>query len=212
MKTSSTIIASLLCFLIFTGSTCKKDDFVLADTVKLKAVISDTNEIIHLGDTIKIKLVLPNVLQAIDSYGNFNNVNLSSLQEAWYDMRFYRLDTATRSSTLFWGNTAYNFATIGYINGGGVYNTTTTPFTSVLNIVPPTKGVYYVSITPQPGHLRANNSYNANLIVNYDVPNKHWNMLAYYYNKFYGTNINDFLASAQATDNDGYGYYGFRVN
>ncbi len=191
---------------------CKKDDFVLADTVKLSATISDTNEVIHLGDTIKLKLVLPSILQGINSYGNPTNVAINSLQEAWYDMRFYRLDTATKSSTILWGNTAYNFATVGHTNGGGVYTTTNSPYTSILNIVPPTKGVYYLSITPQPGHIRANNGYNANLITNFAVTNKHWDMLAYYYNVYYNTNISEFLMQRQQFDIEGYGFYGFKVN
>jgi hypothetical protein len=213
MKNS--IIIIFLAFIFLTSLSafnCNKNDLIIADVVKLSATISDTNEVIHLGDTLKLRLVLPNVLNGINSYGSSTSVTINNLQEAFYAIRLYRLDTATSSSTIFWGNTPNNFTTVGYTDGFGVYTTTSSPFTSVLNIVPPSKGVYYLAVSLTPGNIRANNGYKANLITNFSTSNKHWQMLAYYYNVYYHTNVIEFLTSAQNTDNEGFGYYGFKVN
>ena len=101
--------------------------------------------------------------------------------------------------------------TIGYGSGGTLIYTTNTvkPFRSLLNLIPPYKGLYYIEITPQPDSLKINNSFEAGLAVNFAVSNKQWVENAAYFN---GLNQPDFITSVTQADADGYGFYVFRVN
>jgi hypothetical protein len=206
MKNSCLIFLALIILTVLTSSKCSKDIYTYSDQLKLNAAISDTNEVLHLGDTLKIKLVVPYILNSIDFNGAPNNVAVNNLQEAWYAVRFNKLDTVTKTITTIWGNTASNFVTVGYTDGFGVYTTTDNkPYTSLLNIVPPSKGLYSLVVSLTPGHLKANNSYLANLIVNFAVADKHWNLYQPYISS-------GWLEQVRQDDLDGYGYYCFRVN
>lgn len=209
MKNSSLGLLMLFSTAILMSSTCKKDNYKVSDTLKLNATINDTNEVIRLGDTLKITLVIPDVLNAFDINGLPNNVSVNNLQEAWYAIRFSKLDTITKTTTVLWGNTPYNFTTVGYTDGFGVYTTTANkPYTSVLNIVAPSKGIYTLAVSLTPGHLKANNNgYLANLVLNFAVADKHWVNYAAYFS--YGTEL---LASLKQQDAEGFGFYCFRVN
>ncbi len=209
MKNSSLGLLMLFSTAILMSSTCKKDNYKVADTLKLNATINDTNEVIRLGDTLKITLVIPDVLNAFDINGLPNNVSVNNLQEAWYAIRFSKLDTITKTTTVLWGNTPYNFTTVGYTDGFGVYTTTANkPYASVLNIVAPSKGIYTLAVSLTPGHLKANNNgYLANLVLNFAVADKHWVNYAAYFS--YGPEL---LASLKQQDAEGFGFYCFRVN
>ncbi len=206
MKNSILTILILIILTVLTSSTCKKDDYTVSDRLKLSATISDTNEVIGLGDTLKIKLVIPDILNAINFNGAPNNVAVNNLQEAWYAVRFNKLDTVTKTTTTIWGNTANNFTTVGYTDGFGVFTTTANkPYTSVLNIVAFSKGFYSLEVSLTPGHLKANNNYLANLVVNFAVSNKHWNLYVPY-------TSSGWLDQTRQFDIEGYGFYCFRVN
>lgn len=209
MKNSILTFLILIILTVFTSSTCKKDDYTVSDRLKLSATISDTNEVIRLGDTLKIKLVISDILNAINFNGVPNNVAVNNLQEAWYAIRFNKLDTITKTTTVLWGNTPYNFTTVGYTDGFGVFTTTANkPYTSVLNIVAPSKGIYTLTVSLTPGHLKANNNgYLANLVVNFAVADKHWVNYAAYFS--YGPEL---LTSLRQQDAEGFGFYCFRVN
>jgi len=179
------------------------------DFVKLNATLNNSAETILLGDTLKFKLTLPDNLIT-----STRTVAVNSLQEGWYLFDFYLLDTLLRRGVRMSGTSIY--VSDGYLsaNGASVYlSNSNKPFTATLNLIPPTKGIYSLAIVPQPGRLKINDSnVPIGLKVNYDVVDKHWSMLAYYYSTYFNTSSGDFFASAQQNNVDGYGVYGFRVN
>lgn len=180
-----------------------------SDFVKLNATLNNAAENIQLGDTLKFKLTLPDNLVT-----STRTVTVNSLQEGWYLFDFYLLDTVLKRGVRVSGNSVY--ISDGHLsaNGASVYlSNANKPYTATLNLIPPTKGIYTLSIVPQPGTLRINNSnVPIGLKVNFDVTDKHWNMLAYYYSTYFNTSSGDFLTSVQQNNTDGYGVYGFRVN
>ena len=207
MKNKISITALLISIIFF---SCEPPRGQLEnDFVKLNATLSNTAETIQLGDTLKFKLSLPDNLVT-----STRTVSINSLQEGWYQFQFYLIDTILKTGIKMSGNSI--LVTDGYIspNGAAVYlSNSNKPFTATINLIPPTKGVYTFEIVSQPGRLMINNSnIPIGLKVNFDVADKHWNMIAYYYNIYFNTNVNEFLASVQQRNSEGYGYYGFKVN
>ena len=169
-----------------------------ADYVKLNATINNSAETLHLGDTLKITLTIPDTLQGVSQ-----RIPVSSLQMGWYDCTFYIVDTVTKIGTRITSSNNI-FISKGSFDGHGVYvSTAAKPYEAILNLVPPTKGVYYFQVTPQPGAIKINNSYEAGLRVNIATPDKHWLMYNNYFPGFY-PGVTQF-------DNNGYAYYCFRV-
>ena len=207
MKNNIFIILLLLSIAFF-GCEPPRDE-LKNDFVKLNASLSDSAETIRLGDTLKIKLTLPDNLIT-----SKRTVSVNSLQEGWYAFRFSRLDTVARVGVRMSGSSIFiSDGSLSY-NGFAVnLSTGNKPFTATLNLIPPAKGVYTLEIVSQPGTLRINNSNPPiGLAVNFAVADKHWNMLAYYYNTYFNTDYNAFLASLRQIDSERYGFYGFRVN
>jgi len=163
----------------------------------------------HLGDTLKINLTIPDTIEASSINGGSENQIVRSVQESFYAFTFYYIDTITRAIQRLSGSNTV--ITIGYGSGGILIYTTNTvkPFRSLLNLIPPYKGLYYIEITPQPGSLKINNSFEAGLAVNFAVTDKHWVENAAYFN---GPNQPDFITSVTQANEDGYGFYVFRVN
>ncbi len=205
MKKILLMVLSILPFLL--SSTCKKDKYRDADSVKLKATLSDTSEMIQLGDTLKITLTIPEVL--VTELGQ--NTFVQSVNEGLYIIGCSMIDTVNRRA-VYVNNPSNFFVTEGVNIGGNLYvSTTNKPYKSVLNIVPPQKGYYKLEITPQPGKLYVNTGSFYGLKVNFNVTNKHWNTIAYYANTYFNTNVNELLNAYRQFDSEGYGVYGFRV-
>ncbi|HMK04461.1 MAG TPA: hypothetical protein VK489_09725 [Ferruginibacter sp.] len=178
--------------------------------VKLNLILNDSSETIHLGDTLKFKLTLPDNLNT-----SKRTVFVNSLEEGQYMFDIILLDTVLKRGVKL--NTDRNSVIITEgsqsSNSAAVYLSKNKPFTATINIIPPVKGVYTFSIVAQPGKLMINNSNSPiGLKVNFALVEKHWNMLAYYYATYFNTSNADFFASVQQNNIDGYGIYGFRVN
>ena len=187
---------------VLMSSMCKKDYYTGTENVRLNASINSPNETIHLGDTLKIDLSIPSSITS--ESGQINNV--SSVQEALYTFTFYQVDTVTNLDTRIRNSTSI-FVSKGSINSYLAAVSTSTgslPFESILNLVPPSKGLYYVEITGS-GSIKVNNSYQAFLKINFSVTSKHWNLL-----EPFTPGISASLAANQ--DAQGYGFYCFRVN
>jgi hypothetical protein len=190
------------------SSTCKKNTYKYADAVKLKATLSDTSETINLGDTMKVTLTIPDILVTETGQNTF----VSSLQKGEFVIACNRIDTINRWAVSL-NNTNGFFVSEGTNVGGTVsIRNISRPYRVVVNFIPPQRGYYYIEILPQPGKLNVNNDLNYGLKVDFNVINKHWNTLAYYYNVYFNTNISEFLSQNQYLENEGYGFYGFRVN
>jgi len=167
--------------------------------VKLNMTLNDTAETISLGDTLKFKLTIPDTLNGVS-----RRVPVNTLQQGFYTFTFYQIDTIAKRGIRLGGNCIY--VTEGTTDGFQVnVSKSTKPFTATLNLIPPSKGVYNFQVTPQPGTIRVNNSYEAGLRVNVDVTDKHWSMFISYFGSGW---INDL----PQVDASGYAFYAFKVN
>ena len=198
--------------LLAMASTCKKNPLndPATGSVKLIAILNDTSEVLHLGDTLKLLLTLPDTLQIISKAdGSISPVVVSSLQGCNYLFTFYSIDTITTQATRITDN-SHVFATIGRLdNVYGVYTTNASPpYASLLNLVPTQKGLYYVQFGTQETLLTANGVFNAGVRVNVNAINKHWAMYAGYFDPSYST---DFFNTVNDLNNQGYGFYCFKV-
>jgi hypothetical protein len=170
--------------------------------VKLLATVNDTAETIAFGDTLKFTLTIPDTL-VTDS----GTVVVNSLQQAYYNYDFEQVDTTLPVSDTITNVTrifSNAFATNGSCNGVQLYIATNKkPYTATLNIVPPSRGIFYVQISDQAGIIKANGSTYIGLAVNFNVANQHWYLLETY--------DPGFTASELPFYNAGFGWYCFRV-
>lgn len=189
------LLPTLIC------SMCKKDYYTGTENVRLLATINNENETLNLGDTLKIKLVIPPIL--ISESGVSTNV--SSVQRGLYSFVFYKLDTVTKTVTRITDNASI-FMSKGTIDVSlaNVYTSIVSSYESILNIKPPSKGIYYIQVTGL-GSIKVNGNYEAFLKVNFNVLNKHWDM--------YSTYIPGYSSSPDIIryEADGYGTYCLRV-
>jgi len=207
MKLLHLALFASLPFLLST--TCKKDYYSGDEFVLLKATLNKTNETLYQGDTLKVTFVLPNTLTSESGVVT----PVYSVQEVLYNIDLFQIDTLNTNvatgairvtrivspSALVVSEGSMSPYGIGSV----LTSTAKPPFKSVLNIIAPTKGVYYISITK--GGLTVNDSYEAFLRVNLTVPDKHWT-LADKYIAGYSTSLEITRADAE-----GNGIYWFRV-
>jgi len=163
------------------STTCKKDYYDGTELVLLKAALNNPNEVIRMMDTLKITFVVPPTITS--ETGVVAPVN--SVQRALYSFTFYQVDTlntnpaaGTVRVTRIVSPRALvvsEGSMLPYSVGSVLTSTAGPPFRSVLNLIPPSRGVYYVQISPG-GALEVNDSYKAGLGVSLDVPDKHWTL------------------------------------
>lgn len=190
------------------STTCKKDYYNGTEVVLLKATLNNPNEVIRLADTLKVTFLLPPTLTS--ETGVITPLN--SVQQALYNLDLFQVDTVNNSATSPIRVTRITTPGVLVVSEGSMspssigsvlVSTARPPFKSVLNIIPPAKGVYYIRTSK--GALKANNGYEAFLRVNFDVPDKHWT-LANRYIPGYST-----APEILTTDAEGYVNYWFRV-
>lgn len=187
---------------VLLASKCKKDYYTGTENVRLRATLNNTNETIFLGDTLKIKLTIPTSFTSESG----QTVNVNSVQNGQYSFVFYKIDTVTKIGTriITSSNISVSKGSIDSYLGNVFVYTTNTPYESILNIIPPSKGIYYVQVTSG-SNLKVNNSYESFMKVNFDVIDIHNSMMSYYLNPAFGN-------SMVSSQNDGIGIYAFRVN
>ena len=201
------IYVNIVLIFIITNSSCDPNagkDIFNSEIVNLKATIVSNSENITLGDTILIKLKVPDTLVTSGS-----TQIIQTLQRGQFALILNYLDTASRAGI---GIRPPNIWTInGNLEGNFSYvvNSNTKPYEVVIACKPPMKGLYLIEIISQSGQLKINNNYEAKLIVNFNVPNKHLNILSIVSPYFGGQQFYD---AAVQKDNDGFGNYYFRVN
>lgn len=195
----------LFLFIVITFYSCDPpSDVFNTEFVKLNATIESSTENISLGDTLKIKLKIPDTIIT-----NSSTQIVQSLQRGQFGMTLNYLDTAARAGI---GIRPPNiWTTKGNMEGNLSYvvNTTTKPYEVIIACKPQQKGLYLIEIISQAGQFKINNNYEARLIVNFNVPNKHLNILSIAAPYFGGQ---PFYDAAIQKDNDGFGNYYFRVN
>lgn len=70
--------------------------------VKLKANLSDTNTVLHVGDTLKMHLRIPDTLAT-----NQGTFDLASVQQAWFGLQYYRIDTIISKTDIRFSNETF---------------------------------------------------------------------------------------------------------
>lgn len=192
------IFVILVSVLLISCDPDNKDIFNL-ESVKISGSINNINEIMVLGDTLKIDLQLPDTI--INSSGV---VSVQSLQKAQFYMRILKVDTINNrvisiSPPLYWTTKGNISPTNSY---DFEFSNNAKPYGVNINFKPSEKGIYYLEVVSQAGQLKINNSYEARLIVTFSVPDKHINLATPY------------LGSAWANEamTREYGIYVFRVN
>lgn len=191
----------LILFLpLFIASKCKKDYYTGTENVRLQATINNENETINLGDTLKIKLAIPPIL--ISESGVSTNV--TSVQRGLYSFVFYKLDTVTKTGIRLTDNAGI-FMSKGTIDNSlaNVNTTTASPYESILNIKPPSKGIYYIQVTGL-GSIKVNDNYEAFLKVKFSASDIHNVMMSQYVSS-------SFANSMQESQTNGIGIYAFKV-
>ena len=172
MKLLKNYFLFTLSVLLFSCDPDKKDIFN-TEIVKVFATVESNAENITLGDTIKIKLKIPDTVIT-----NGSTQVIQTLQRGQFGMTLNLLDTAARTGT---GIRPPNiWTTKGNMEGNLSYivSTTTKPYEVIIACKPPQKGLYLIEIISQAGQFKINNNYEARLIVNFNVPNKHLNILS----------------------------------
>ena len=186
---------------ILSSSSCDPDnkDIFNLETVKLRATLNNTNQIISLGDTLKITLLLPDTLVS-----NTSTKFVQSLQKAQFYLKFRKVDTINNTATLlqqplFW----VTKGSISLTNSFDFeFNKDVKPYGVNINFKPSEKGIYYLEVVSQAGQLKFNNSYEARLVVNFNVPDKHIQLAA----PFLGTAWTNEAMTRE------FGVYVFRIN
>ena len=184
------------------SSMCKKDYYTGFEEIDLSLRIDKPAVSIRLGDTLKFALTIP--AQVTSESGVVNSV--SSVQKSLYGFTFYRLDTLTSTVARITAREAIR-ATKGSLDPSlGTISTTKAgaPFESVLTLVPPARGLYYLQLGGN-GAFKINNNYEANLRLKFDVPDKHWQIFDPYLPGFSAA------AANPMQDSYGTGFYCFRV-
>ncbi|MBC7867905.1 MAG: hypothetical protein H7X88_10275 [Gloeobacteraceae cyanobacterium ES-bin-316] len=203
MKIINSIIIACL-FFIFQSCNPSAGKEPITEFVKLNAELNNTNETISLGDTLEIKIKLPDTIVS-----NLRLQNLQSLQRGFFGMRTFKVDTVNRKGVnilfpVIWTSVGSMEGNLSY-----VLKNSFKPYEIVINFKPTEKGLYYLEVVPQPGVLRINNNYEANLLVNFGVTNKHYNILGII-SPFFGGQA--FYDAFIERDVEGFGAYFFRVN
>lgn len=182
------------------SSMCKRDYYVGTEVVTLPLRVNHPAESIYFGDTLKLTLTIPP--QVTSESGVVNPV--SSVQKSLYGFTCYQLDTLTSAAQRITAREAIRAAKGALGPTLSTISTTqaATPFESVLVIVPPARGLYYLQLGGS-GALKINNDYEAVLRLKFDVPDKHWRLFDPY--------LPGFAAGAARHDSTGTGFYCFRV-
>jgi hypothetical protein len=173
--------------------------------VKVSATLNDTSAIIHVGDTLIFKLTIPDAFIASNGLGATQTVVVNTLQTASYAFHFYRFDTVTkRADYIYSSNNIFVTAgRIGTSNSIVYVSDQRKPFTSVLHLVPPGKGLYAMQVIPQADWIKVNKDFTGGLVVNFNMKNKNWDFLDPYFPGY--------AAGAAEVDSRGYGWYCFKV-
>ena len=202
MKNKTVLIALLFICHVLISNTCKKDYYIGSEYVRLSASLNDTAAVINLGDTLKVKLMIPDLV--VSESGQ--TVNVNSVQQGLYSFIFYQFDTLTHRATRIRNSDAISvskgsidsYLSSIYVSSFGY------PYESILNIVPAAKGIYYLEINDK-GSLKVNNSYESYLRVNFNVQDIHNDIMTQYSSADIGN-------AMQESQTNGVGFYVFIVN
>ena len=176
----------------------------------LKGEINKITENIVLGDTLKLTFQWPDLLTTKTPLGDIRTDAVNSLESAWFAYRVFRVDTVNRTVYTRDSTKIKEFLTEGKeISCNQCYGFTpyfkndTKPYRCVLNILPQTKGLFYIEIVAQPGAFKINNNFEGLFKLDFNVSNKHANLIAPY--------LTSWEYVVEQRGREGFGIYCFRV-
>lgn len=191
-------IALSMLLLISCNPMAGKD--IITEVVKLNATISNTSETILLGETLQIKLTLPDSVTS-----NMRTQRIQSLERAFFAMSTFKVDTVMRTVTNITAPAIWISAGTLEGNFSYVLRTNPKPYEVVINFKPTERGMYYFEVIPQPGTLRINGNSESNLLVNFAAIDKHLTLLSPTFGQ-------EWLNAGNQRIAEGFGVYAFRVN
>ena len=117
-------------------------------TFKFKGNLNDTNKVLHLGDTLKMRLKIPDTLST-----NIGQYSVSSVQYGYVAVDYYRIDTIIDKST---GKITTERFSIK--KGKLAAQSSAVEFDYIskeieLHFIPTEKGKYYIQFSPQSSRL-----------------------------------------------------------
>jgi hypothetical protein len=196
----------LLLSIVFYVSSCEPNEIkpiFNTESVKLIGSISDTNEVIHLGDSLKFSIQVPDTISTTSG-----KLAVQSLGYSIFIMRILKVDTTNYTAIL------PNASSIIIKNGSFasslgnyVLNYSQKPYGFDLSFKSQEKGIYYFNVVTQPGDIRINNNYQARLFIGFNTVNNHLHLVSPYFGG--QTWENDIIMQ---NINQGFGFYVFRVN
>ena len=189
---------------LFSAGSCDPNnkDIFNTEVVRLKGQLSNNTDTININDTLIFTLTLPLTIN-----GTTQNVTVNNVQEGFYYLKVQKFDTVTKRAKII---LPADPEAVYFVNPGSQSNaainlqTNIQPYTSKFHLIPKEGGLFYLEVVGQPGRLKVNGNYEARLIVNFDVINKHHEMMSRYLG-------NDWLNGIRQLDTEGFGFYVFAV-
>ena len=199
IKQMKQFILGAIITVIFTSCDPDNKDIFNFEAVKIGATLNNSNQVISLGDTLKINVHLPDTI--INATGTFP---VQSVQKAQFYMHINKVDTINNKAiVLLPPNYWTSYGTISPSNHFSFeFFKTSKPFGVTINFKPQQKGIYCLQVASQAGQLQINSIYESRLYVNFNVPDKHISIAAPYFGQAWASDaaIREF------------GTYVFRVN
>jgi hypothetical protein len=202
MKKYFLIIAVFYFAILFIACNPQAGKPAIYEAIKLQATISNTNENINLGDTLKITLKLPDTVVS-----NLRNIAVQTLQRATFGLSVMKYDTINKRvknvlSPNVWVTAGSTEGLLSY-----VLNNNTKPYQVIINVKPIEKGLYRFEVVQKAGTLKFNNI-ETNLLVGFNVPDYHYDILSIVAPYFGGQPYYDGFVQV---NNESFGVYFFRV-
>ena len=204
MKDILIFVFALVLVSLFSAGSCDPNnkDIFNTEVVKLKGQLNNNSDTININDTLIFTLNLPLTVN-----GTTQNVAVSNVQEGFYYLVVQKFDTVTKRAKII---LPADPEAVYFVNPGNQTNAAIhfrkdfQPFISKFHLIPKEGGLFYLEVVGQPGRLKVNGNYEARLIVNFDVINKHHEMMSRYLG-------NDWLNGIRQLDAEGFGFYVFAV-
>jgi hypothetical protein len=196
------LLYAICYFMVVNGCNPSAGKPDINEFVKLGVTVSNTSENIPLGDTLKIRLSLPDTVKT-----SLRNMPVQSLQRGFFVMSVMKYDTINKRVTSV--RVPNIWLTIGNSEGelSYVLKNNSKPYEVIINVNPKEKGMYRFEVVPQPGTLKINDI-ETKLLVGFNVPDYHYNILNIVTPYFGGQPYYDAFVQRNI---EGFGVYFFRV-
>jgi hypothetical protein len=177
--------------------------------VNLKATLSDTNKVLHIGDTLKMTVRIPDTLAT-----NEGTLYVGSIQEASIGLDYARVDTIINDSTFRISNESFLIRKGQSASGSNKFIDFGNNFRDLeLHFVLTKKGHFYIQVSPQSMRLSITEKDGKKYLImfntGFNVKDSHLDL----YLSWVGSVADRAKIKARITDyvNAGFGWYSFKV-